>query len=537
MKYVVILLLTLGGLISSQLYAQKYFISFTDKGHNSYTISSPNDFLSERSIERREKQGILITEQDLPVSAFYLDSLRHLGLKTSWTSKWLNGVIVETNDQTLLDTIINISFVSGVRQIKPNLITATFNKFISKRSEAKGNLKSSTGYGFTWDQTQTVNGQYLHQNNYEGQGMVIAILDAGFNNVNTLSCFQNIRDEGRLLSYRDIVNPDEEQYIGDSHGTHVFSIIGGFQQATFKGSAPEASFHLVLTEDVDSEYPIEEYNWVIGAEYADSIGADVINSSLGYYLFDGVFSDYSYADMDGASTVVVFGAETAVEKGMIVVNSAGNEGNNSWNKIISPADGEQVLAVAAMSADSLRASFSSFGPSYDGRVKPDVSGVGSLTAYQTTSGIYERGYGTSYSAPVITGFVSCLWQANPTLKNTEILDLVKESCNQNENPDYSFGYGIPDFKKALSSSTQIDTERVEKIKVFPNPFYNSIHVKSHEIIQECNLVGLNGYSYYSADIKNESEVTLENLSDLPAGVYLLRLKTSHSISVQKLVKN
>ena len=517
--------------------AQKFFISFADKNSNTYSINSPSDFLSQRAIDRRVRQQIAITPQDLPVTQSYVDSVKRMGIKIYWTSKWLNGLIVESNNQQLIDTIARVAFISDAKLIWKQSTGTTASKFKEPDGGAS-RLKSSAIYGTTWNQTATVNGQYLHQNSYEGNNMVIAVLDNGFKNVNNLSTFAHLWNDGRILSERDIVNPGNHVYDSDSHGTNVLSIMGGFIDGEFKGSAPKAAYHLIRTEDNASECPIEEYNWVIGAEYADSIGADIINSSLGYSTFDGDFKNYTYQDMDGKTTVVTRGAQVAFDTGMLVVCSAGNEGAKTWSKITAPADGRDVLTVAAMASDSIRAPFSSYGPTYDQRVKPDIAAMGKRTALQSITGDLVFGDGTSFSSPVIAGFVACLWEAMPQLKNTEMLQLVRQCSNMYSQPDYSFGYGIPNFKKALSLANNIKSDKYDKLKIYPNPFDDYFFITSSGLLSISNIsvYDLSGNKVYQQQGIQRLPLQISDLQALAKGIYLLKIEQVGNTQTFKIIK-
>ncbi|SMO69485.1 Por secretion system C-terminal sorting domain-containing protein [Saccharicrinis carchari] len=520
-----------------KLKGQKYFVSFADKNNNTYSLESPSEFLSQRAIARRVKQDIAFIPQDLPVSQAYADSVKRMGIAVLWASKWLNGVIVESSKHTLMDTLVKVSFVKDVQLIWKETARKAVAKF-NKVEEGIGNLKSSAEYGVAWMQSKTVNGHYLHQNNYEGQNKVIAVLDNGFNSANTLSSFAHLWQDERILSVRDVVNPGADVFASGEHGTQVFSIMGGLLDSQLKGSAPKAAYHLIRTEDNGSECPIEEYNWVVGAEYADSIGADIINSSLGYNYFDGDFLSYSNAAMDGKTTVVTRGAQIAFSKGMFVVCSAGNEGAKSWEKITAPADANNVLAVAAMDADSIRAPFSSYGPSADYRVKPDIAAMGKGTALQNTSGNLALGDGTSFSAPVISGFVACLWQAFPQLKNTELLHVMRQCAHNYSNPDYAFGYGIPDFKKALDVSNSIERYQNSNFITYPNPFGASFTISSSadRRVNKISMYDMAGHIVYQQKI-SDLPVQVKGLHDLPKGLYLLKIELQKSTRTFKIVKN
>ncbi len=521
--------------------AQKYFVTFTDKANNEYSISHPEEFLSQRAIERRLKQSIEIIEQDLPVSASYLDSLKKMDLTIYWASKWLNGCIVECANSSLIDTISRVSFISDAVIIWESSSTAsTIKKYIEPGAIPKFTSETYDSYGASYTQTQTVNGQYLHQAGYEGHGMLIAVLDNGFGSVDEWSSFDHLWQNNQILGAVNFVSPNESVYkVEATHGSNVLSIMGGFIDGEFKGSAPQATYLLLRTEDPNSEYPIEEYNWVVAAEYADSIGVDVINSSLGYYLFDDPSMDYSYEDMDGETTICVQGAQIAFSKGMLIVNSAGNEGYSDWKYIISPADGENILGVAAMQSDSTRAGFSSYGPSYDGRIKPDIAALGDDTALQSSTGI-TTGDGTSFSAPVITGFISCLWQAAPNLTNVEILELVKSQSNQYDKPDDSFGYGIPDFSKALSNSgIAYDMEIETQYQLSPNPFSDYITITNDtNSITTCtiSIFDITGNIVYMHNFPTQNYIRINNLNYLSAGIYIFQLKQKQYTQTFKILK-
>jgi len=520
--------------------AQKYFIYFTDKQNSAFSIESPTEFLSPRAIERRTKQGITISEDDIPVCQTYVDSLKNMGLKVFWPSKWLNGAIIETNKSNLIDTITRVSFIDKCRLIWQSSAPGIPKYDISTE---KSNLKIGdlTQYGLAENQTKTVNGHLLHQKGYEGQGMMIAVLDNGFKNVNNLPSFIHLWDNSQIKASRDFVNPGGDVYTTNAtHGTMVLSTMGGLIEGQFKGSAPEADYVLLRSEDDESEYIIEEYNWVIAAEFADSIGADVINSSLGYYSFFDSSTNYKYSNLDGETSISVFGAEQAFAKGMLVVTSAGNEGNNSWKYIITPADGKNVLAVGAAKADSTRASFSSFGPSADGRIKPDVSAVGQEAAVQTQSGEIGLANGTSFSSPITAGFATCLWQALPNLNNRQIYLAIKTSGHLASNPNNELGYGFPDFNKAFDYDSGITNSIAQNsIIISPNPFASNINV-TIKIPFSGNvtytLFNITGKAIKSGVLTPDITMNISGLNNISAGVYILQLKYSSNSISYKIIK-
>ncbi len=527
-------------LIYSNLSAQKYFVAFTDKSNNKYSINTPQEFLSQRAINRRANQNIKITQEDLPVAQFYLDSLTKMGVKVLWPSKWLNGAIIQSGNTALIDTITRVSFISDSKLIWKSSSTIHSEKFINKEITLPTKAGLLSDYAQSFTQT-TVNGHFLHQNGYTGKGMFIAVFDNGFGRADYLPAFDHLWNNNQINDAIDIVNPGNDIFNSDYfHGMYVLSTLGGYIEGEFKGSAPDANFLLFRTEDDASEYPIEEYNWIIAAEYADSAGVDVINSSLGYYEFNDPSMNYSYTDLDGKTSVCVKGAETAFSKGILIVNSAGNEGESSWKYIITPSDGENVLSVAAMTADSTKASFSSYGPTYDLRVKPDLTALGVNTTVQGINGSLVKLNGTSFSTPVISGFATCLWQAKPELSNKELLQILRKSGNQYDNPDDSFGYGIPNFLYALNVNSSIDEFTSENhFRITPNPFSNKIIINSNLnlwVKTNITIYDILGNMVYNKHLNYSHDILIENLEKLSPGLYVLQLELSNQKYNFKIIK-
>jgi len=538
-RLALILYFFIGGFVTLFGQTNGYFIQFTDKDHSSYSIDKPEEFLSARSIQRRERQNISITEEDLPVSDFYIDSLKNLKIDVRYTTKWLNGAIVFSADNELMDTLLNVSFVSYVEMTKKG----EYPSFIKKFEEGHPLIKKTTSveYGLAWDQIRTINGHLLHEKGFKGEGMQIAVIDAGFNSAESLPSFQHLWNEGRILGTKDFVNPQSNIFEEHYHGMKVLSIMGGEITGTYRGTAPDASYWLLRTEDAYSETPIEPDYWVCSAEFADSVGVDIINSSLGYYEFDAPFTSYTYENLDGTSRASK-AAEIAASKGMVVVVSAGNEGNNSWYYIGVPADAKNIISVAAMNADSIRASFSSYGPSYDQRVKPEVAAIGYATAVQSLGGGIELGNGTSYSSPVIAGMVACLWQALPDYKATEIVDLILEHSNQYNAPDDSFGYGIPDFNASVRTDVITINEDKADWYLSPNPFSDYIILKSNKPSSGIHNINLSifdmvGNKVFSRSFAPSEIIRINDLSLLPEGLYILRFELGYERNHFKILKN
>jgi serine protease AprX len=449
---------------SNQASSQSRFVvKFKNKGFNTFTLANPSAYLSAKSIERRTKYNLPIDSTDLPVTKRYLDSIASVPNVTILNvSKWLNQVSIQTTDPEAIEKISSFSFVQKTSEIALRKKDDPSSEVSKKFQESQTTLPLSPilrtansasnffNYGQSFDQVKIHNGQFLHNIGLRGQNMTIGMLDAGYFGYQTLSAFDSVRANGQILDTWDFVNREASVNEDHPHGMYCFSIIAANIPGQFIGTAPKANFFLYMTEDVYSEYPIEEHNWVCGAERVDSAGGYVISSSLGYYLFDAPLQhlDYTYANMNGNTTMAAIGADLAAKKGILVVNAAGNEGGSSWNYIITPADGDSVLAVGAVNTSGVPGGFSSYGPSADGQVKPDVASVGVGTIIQYTNNTIGGGNGTSFACPNMAGLATCLWQGFPEVNNMKIVDVLKRSADKYTSPDNRVGYGIPDMKKA-----------------------------------------------------------------------------------------
>jgi len=518
-----------------------YWVQLKDKKGTPYKISQPEAFLSQRSIDRRLRQHILIDETDLPVSPDYLDSLKNRGLEIVHTSKWLNGATVRTADTTLIKKIATLPFVSLVQLTKPaNVLKSFSNKF---SDEVLNTEYDPENYGNAIDQLTQLNGQYLHRQGFRGKGIQIAILDAGFLNANTIEAFDSLRNSNRILGTRDFVDPTSDIYAQNYHGMSVLSCMGGNIPGSLIGTAPDASFYLIRSEDVATEYLIEEDNWVAAAEYADSLGVDIINSSLGYSQFNDSLMNHSFADINGKTTRVTQGANMAFQKGILVFSSAGNEANKSWKRIIAPSDGENVIGVAAVDKDGLRASFSSVGPAFGGAVKPNVAAMGSGTTLALSNGTIGYASGTSFSSPVLAGMGACLLQANPYAGAKLAKLAIEQSASQYSNPDSLIGFGIPDFEKA---DKYLKVNSANKLKdksswtVSPNPFSESIFLRNLNTVNNKNylisIYNLQGICLWQSTFNSEEIIVLKNLANLPQGFLILSIRSGETEERIKLIK-
>jgi subtilisin family serine protease len=547
------LLLFSGLQISAQV--PRYAISFTDKNNSPYRLDDPSAYLSDRAVQRRIRQHIAIDSTDLPVNPAYIDSILQAGnVQLLYTLRWSNQAVIQTNDAEALAHIQELPFVKALNRNanrmmdEEDVITGGWPPAITARVTGATDIDYGAGY----TQTHLHEGEYLHNRNLKGDGMMIAVFDAGFPSVNVGNAFAWLRNNQKIVATRNFTNNTADVYGYDDHGTHCLSILAANLPGEMMGTAPEAAYVLLRTEEKDTEQPVEELNWAAGAELADSLGVDIISSSLGYNTFDDPSFNHSYAQMDGNSLAITRAADMAAAKGMIVVNSAGNEGNLSWRYLLAPADGDSVLTVAAVNSQGQAASFSSYGPSANGRVKPDVAGLGVGTALITTEGIVGAGNGTSYACPAIAGLVACLWQAFPRRSNMEILQAVKASSSRYSSPDNRVGYGIPNFRTAfdtlfkqeMKDSTFIREQLGDQvIKAFPNPFTNRLNVYYRSAssapvhLQLIDGAGRITRTWMAAGYSNYGYFNWETgLEKIPTGIYFLRMVQGSASQVVKLMK-
>lgn len=516
----------------------RYWIEFTDKGNSSFTFDNPQMFLSDRAIQRRINQSIELDSLDLPISNNYIQSILNSGNFTYWgSSKWMNGIIVKTQDTLALDSIANYPFVVGLNQLKSTIQAKNKTKELDFNSLSQRKLAVvNTPYypfGLAYNQHHLHKADLVQQMGFTGAGIHIAVLDAGFKNVDQTPALAHLFSEDRILSTYDFVRRETSVYEDHYHGEAVLSIIAGYDPGYYVGSASKASFHLLISEDVFSETLVEEYYWVVAAEYADSAGVDVINTSLGYTVFDDSTTNHTYSEMDGNTTIAARGVNIASAKGILCVTSAGNSGSSSWKYISTPADADFGLTVGAVDSNGLRAFFSSQGPSFDGDVKPNVMSVGWNTYYIPPGSEYaDQGNGTSFSAPMVTGMVAALWEAMPYLSNMELIHLLELNSHKYNNPDSLMGYGIPNIYQLLLDNSTNDNliDSTKRIKnVFPNPFMNQL-----TIFYECELnkeVDLALFTITAKQLHSErfllqkglNKMSLELNDNYPPGVYFLKI--------------
>ncbi len=525
----------------SQVTTYKFWIGFKDKNGTQFTLNHPEEYLSQRAIDRRVKYGIEIDSSDLPVSKVYLDSIAGTSLEITTVSKWLNGCVVKTQDTALVDSVSHWGFVKEVKRVFYKLDTSSTSQGIYK-TKVKGD------YGYANLQTSMLNINYLHDLGYTGDGMLIAVLDAGFNGMNHYSFFQDLFANDKIVAKYDFVDNDTSVFEKSFHGTGVVSVMGANKPGELVGDATDANFILLISEDASSEQIVEEYNWAAAAEFADSAGADLINSSLGYTTFDDSTENHSYQMLTGDSTPAAKAANIAFSKGMIVVVSAGNSGNKPWHYISTPGDATKALTVGAVDTDGNYAPFSSTGPTPDGRIKPDVAALGYPAAACYDGDSVSFVSGTSFSSPIMCGAVACLWQAFPDFDNATIVEAVEMSGSQAAHPDSLLGYGIPDFELAynylqnLQQNIEITNPKEKGVIIYPNPVNDVLHIKifvPHIHYVYMGIYDLTGDLVYFTDLTpyvHINTVSIGNMNQLKEGIYTVKFLIDNKIYINKLVK-
>ena len=522
---------------------RKYLVLLRDKNNSPYSINRPEQFLSQRSIQRRQKQNIAVIERDLPVNPTYVTQLQEVGAKVWFSSRWMNAVLVEATD-AVITTVQKLPFVKGFEFSRSlaaarvgTLTNPTYLDEVQTRFGKFGTL-DAVNYGISQSQIGQLGADVMHQQGYYGEGILIGVLDTGFLNADKVGFLKPLFDEKRVLATYDFVKKETSVYEDDSHGLSCLSAIAATADGSLYGTAYKSSFILLRTEDVNSEKQTEEANWLFGAEYADSAGVDVISSSLGYTEFDDPSTSYTYANMDGRTALSSRAAQLATEAGMVVVVAVGNEGGSRWRYLSVPSDALSVLAIGAVTQTGGRASFSSFGPSADGRIKPDLAARGQGTVIGSPSGQIVTGNGTSFATPLIAGLVAGFWQSHPQLTAAQVTDALRRSGSQYAMPDNQLGYGIPNFERASTLS-----EGYNRLFVFPNPFTDvqSLTVQWGEIAPnvplDVTLTNLTGRVVWQSHLVSPglAAFALPNLG-LSTGMYILNLVAGDKRKTIKVVK-
>lgn len=538
-----------------------YFVVFSDKNNSSYSLAHPEQFLSKKAIEKRLKWGIPFDWKDLPVSSSYIQSLNAIdGCQVHVVSKWFNAATVVITalslEQSILDQINSLPFVSEVKKARAQdepIYLDSSSKWLDLERSSHDEDRSIDNqylefYGPSFTQVSMINAHVLHELGFSGEGVDVALFDSGWLYADQLPAFDRLRERSAIIKTRDFVKGGENVYTNSTHGTYVLSTMAGWIPDSLIGTAPDANYYLFKTEDVDSEYLIEEDNWVAAAELADSLGIDIINSSLGYSEFDDPFMNYSYDDMNGEVSRASIAGDIAASKGILVINSAGNRGNDVWRYITAPSDGDSVLCVGAVTASKIRAWFSGFGPSSDGDVKPNVMTMGRSAVFADLDSTIRTGNGTSFSSPIMAGGAACLWQAvNERKTNMEIFRAIERSADHYNSPSDSLGYGIPDLWKALqllNEEWNADLNQ-DMIAIFPNPAHDHLTIAT-KWLQGSENIEIHVYDISGKKVEHEkymltvdvskSVVTLQwRVGELVPGNYLIQFLTDKENRLAKFI--
>lgn len=461
----------------------RYIVFFKDKANTPYQLSNPSAFLSQRAVERRTRMAIAIDSLDIPVNATYVSAIAQTGARILNTSRWFNSVTIQADTNQVI-AVGALNYVDKyVKVFGANLHRVhQANKFTEPDFKVNTAQRAASlgSYGGATNQTQMIHTDALHAAGFTGKNTVIAVIDAGFSYANTHPAFDSLRIQNRILGTWNFSDNQANVYGFSTHGTSVLSCMAALVPDSMIGTAPHAKYYLLRSEEEATEYAVEEYNWAAAAEYADSVGADIINSSLGYTDFDAHSQSYTYADMNGNTATVTKAARFASAKGVLVVNSAGNSGNSPWFYIGAPADAEEVFTIGALDPSGTIAGFSSNGPTSDNRTKPDVSAQGGPAFLaRAFSGSYGYGSGTSFSSPIMAGFSACAWElyktTKPNSKPADIKNWIKQYSDRASQPNNQYGFGIPDGAKLLLNASVDDTP-TSSYKLFPNPVKDILYI-------------------------------------------------------------
>lgn len=529
-------------LVSGSVAAQenRYMVFFKDKMGIPQTLSKPIEFLSEKAIQRRLNQNIDISDLDLPVKKEYVQGVRNERARTFFTTRWLNAVLVEC-EVSLVPALESLSFVDRVEFVAPGTRLQPGGGRRSFNSRGKSNQVGIE----TETQLQMIGIDRMHEAGYKGQGITIAILDSGFPGVSQAPAFQHVFFDGRFaqkVSY-DFVHNTANVFQYDDHGTEVLSVLAAEIPDAYTGGAYEATFQLYVTEDVPTEYRIEEYNWLFAAERADSAGADIIHSSLGYYDFDDASMNYALSQIDGKTAVVTQAAQLAAARGIVVVTSAGNEGNiPSWRIVTPPADGKDVLAIGGVNSSLQKTGSSSIGPTADNRIKPDVVALGQGVKVVKSTGQISTASGTSLSAPLVTSLAAGVLQRYPELGSKELTILLRQTASQGSNPDNLLGYGIPNFQAVVNFRER--TSQTKPFEVYPNPLKKddtlTVSPMDPDLFSSCEIEVLSSQGQLLARVSATfdwlNRTYKADMSGHAAGLYYIRVLTEKRRYTFKVVK-
>jgi serine protease AprX len=519
---------------------QDAWVYFTDKPDAATYLANPLTMLTQKSLDRRTAQNIALDVKDVPIYPSYIAQITNAaGITVMAKSKWLNALHIR-GSVTDIQQLASLIFVNSIQFADKTLngIMLPKNASTTQFQAVNKTLDSQItfAYGNSSNQISMLGGDLLHQQDFTGTGKTIAVLDAGFPGVNTAVPFQRLFTNNLILGGYNYVSQSTNVYTGGTHGTLVLSTMGGYVENALVGTAPDASYYLFITEDIAAENPVEESYWVQAAEEGDRLGVDIINTSLGYFGYDNPNYSYAYQDMNGVTAFASRGADVAFSRGIICVTSAGNSGNTTNPHVAVPAESLHTLAVGAVNASGLYASFSSIGPSFDGRVKPDVVAQGVQVVVSDPSGNIGLANGTSFSGPITAGMVACLWQALPTKTNTEIIQIIKQSASIYTNPTPQLGYGIPNYNSALSTTLGIAEVEKRTVLLYPNPANDVLNINTQGFSANTTIQIYSALGQKVLETKIASANDSISVSQLASGIYFCRITSGTSTTTIKFIK-
>jgi serine protease AprX len=526
----------------------KYVVFFKDKD-TTFSITRPGEFLSPRAIARKEAAGVKIDVKDLPVSPAYIRQFSDSIFIVRNTSRWFNCAVVFSEQKNGIDLlskykgvekVIEVGY-SAVKKAKSaqvdldQMVAALEQKFVRNRNRRTSD--SSAGiYGAGLTQASMLNVPALHNAGLNGNGTLVAVIDAGFSRANTHKVFAATLKN--VVATYDFVDLEENVFDDDNHGTAVWSCLGANDTFNYIGTAPGAQYVLLRSEDAGSEFPVEEFYWAMAAEYADSIGVDVISTSLGYNEFGDSRFDYTQKQLNGKTAWITQAAVTASKKGMLVVTSAGNEGDNNWKQITFPSDADEVITVGAVDKNGDFASFSSIGPTADKRKKPNVMAMGEGAAIASELGNVHTGNGTSYSCPVLAGGIVCLWPELRSYDHTTIRAFLQMSASAYDHPDKYFGYGVPDLSLMREFARHHAIDTLLNVKLlddgcFHAALYATAKQKVHFTITD-SLGRVMMMQTVQVKQKGNTRIRLNKLKNVTPGKYFLTAEFPATVCRQEL---
>ena len=522
-------------------YAQEdALVFFQDKENVDTALQNPISILTQKAIDRKLMHNSPIDARDVPVNETYITTIKGIpGITVFAKSKWMNCVYVRGNLQDL-DALEGLDFVTHLEYADKSLNLVPIPGGSTKDKLSVENKANSIvyDYGAATNQVEMIAANYLHQQDFTGEGIDIAVLDSGFPGVLTNPAFDPILDQGRLLGTYNFISREESVDTSSSHGSKTFSDIGGYLQNQFVGTAPGASFYLYVTEDVTQENPVEEAWWVEALERADSLGVRIVNTSLGYQDYDNPAYTHSYEDLNGFTTIAARGANHAFDKGMLLLTSAGNDGQ-SFGFVATPADAPGCLSIGAVDQDGEYAGFSSYGPNASGLRKPDVMAQGVSAAVVDQNGAVDFNSGTSFSSPIMAGAIASLWQSRPEVTNAQIMQIVRASAHLFENPTDLMGYGIPNFETAYNAlqilGAQADFLEIQ-FAMYPNPAQDIVSFSIPLAIEKATVRIFTsiGQQVLSSEISTNQNTI--DISDINSGTYIVSVESGGTKNSFKLIK-